>query len=63
MASYVLCYPHAIKPKNVVGAASGISGAFSSIFGSIIATLSMGIIVDGRYIQSVNCFRLWIGLF
>lgn len=35
-----------LVPKNVAGAVSGISGTFSYIFGSIIATLGMGIIVD-----------------
>lgn len=39
-------YSMELVPKNVAGAASGISGTFSYIFGSIIATLGMGIIVD-----------------
>ncbi|XP_050340430.1 glycerol-3-phosphate transporter-like [Bactrocera neohumeralis] len=39
-------YSMELVPKNVAGAASGISGTFSYIFGSIVATLGMGIIVD-----------------
>lgn len=39
-------YSMELVPKNVAGAASGISGTFSYIFGCIVATLGMGILVD-----------------
>lgn len=43
---FIGLYSMELVPKNVAGAASGLTGTFSYLFGSIVATLGMGIIVD-----------------
>lgn len=43
---FIGLYSMELVPKEAAGAASGLSGTFSYIFGSIVATLGMGIIVD-----------------
>ncbi len=39
-------YSMDLVPKEAADAASSLSGTFSYIFGSIVATLSMGLVVD-----------------
>lgn len=43
---FIGLYAMELVPKNAAGAASGLTGTFSYIFGSIVATLGMGLIVD-----------------
>lgn len=43
---FIGLYSMELVPKHVAGAASGLTGTFSYIFGSIFATLGMGVIVD-----------------
>lgn len=43
---FIGLYSMELVPKEAAGAASGLSGTFSYIFGSIVATLGMGVVVD-----------------
>ncbi|ENG1399684.1 MFS transporter, partial [Escherichia coli] len=43
---FIGLYSMELVPKEAAGAASGLSGTFSYIFGSIVATLGMGLVVD-----------------
>lgn len=43
---FIGLYSMELVPKEAAGAASGLTGTFSYIFGSIVATLGMGLIVD-----------------
>lgn len=43
---FIGLYSMELVPKHVAGAASGLTGTFSYLFGSIVATLGMGLIVD-----------------
>ena len=43
---FIGLYSMELVPKHVAGAASGLTGTFSYLFGSIVATLGMGVIVD-----------------
>lgn len=43
---FIGLYSMELVPKEAAGAASGLTGTFCYIFGSIVATLGMGLVVD-----------------